>query len=233
MKTIGLLGGMSWESTVSYYQIINETVKRELGGLHSAKCILYSVDFEEIEKCQSEGNWAKSGEILAAAARALEKAGADFILICTNTMHKVSSQVEEAVSVPLLHIADVTSDSLLEIKIHKVALLGTKYTMEQDFYKAKLIEKGIEVLIPEEKDRNYINDVIFRELCLGIIKEESRERFIEIIEKLGDKGAQGAILGCTEIGLLVNDRDTYLPLFDTALIHAQSAAYMAMEKDKA
>ena len=169
LKTIGLIGGMSWESTVTYYKIINETVKEKLGGLHSAKCILYSVDFQEIEECQANGNWEKSGEILGEAAYNLEKAGADFIVICTNTMHKVVNQIKEKISIPILHIAEMTAEKILEKGLKNIALLGTKYTMEQDFYKSKLIEKGINVIIPDKNDIEIINEVIYDELCLGTI----------------------------------------------------------------
>lgn len=228
MKTIGLIGGMSWESTVTYYQIINETVKRELGGLHSAKILLYSVDFDEIEKYQSSGEWDKSAEVLGDAAANLEKAGADFILICTNTMHKVADTVQNRISVPILHIAEVTADALKAESIKKVGLLGTKYTMTQDFYKAKLVEAGIEVVIPDEAEVEMINDVIFNQLCLGIISEESRAKFVRAIEQLKHKGAQGVILGCTEIGLLIEQKDSVLPVFDTTLIHAEKAALLSL-----
>lgn len=224
MKTIGLIGGMSWESTTEYYQIINNTVKEELGGLHSAKCILCSVDFQEIEECQSSGDWDKSAEILSQAAAGLEKAGADFILICTNTMHKVAGQIQKNISVPILHIADVTADELEKHGIQKVALLGTKYTMEQDFYKNKILQRGIDVLIPDSEDRIIINDIIYNELCLGIIREESKRAYLSTIEKLVNSGAQGVILGCTEIGLLVKQSDTSIPLFDTTYLHAHRAA---------
>ena len=224
MKTIGLIGGMSWESTVTYYQIINETVKKELGGLHSSRCILYSVDFDEIEKCQSCGDWDKSGDILGQAARSLEKAGADFIVICTNTMHKVAPRVQSYISIPLLHIADVTTECLKDRGIKTVALLGTRYTMEQDFYKERLVQSGLQVLIPEEPQREMINRVIFDELCLGTISSESRAGFLAIIRGLGQKGAEGVILGCTEIGLLIRQEDTDIPLFDTTVIHARKAA---------
>ena len=224
MKTIGLIGGMSWESTVTYYQIINETVKKELGGLHSSRCILYSVDFDEIEKCQSCGDWDKSGDILGQAARSLEKAGADFIVICTNTMHKVAPRIQSYISIPLLHIADVTTECLKDRGIKTVALLGTRYTMEQDFYKERLIQSGLKVLIPETPQRELINRVIFDELCLGTISPESRAGFLAIIRGLGQKGAEGVILGCTEIGLLIRQEDTDIPLFDTTVIHARKAA---------
>lgn len=229
MKTIGLIGGMSWESTVTYYQIVNEVVKRELGGLHSARCILYSVEFDEIERCQSSNQWEKSGEILGRAAQGLESAGADFILICTNTMHKVFDQVQSYVKVPLLHIAQVTADALKRENITKVGLLGTRYTMEQDFYKGKLAENGVEVIIPEGEDIDTVNAVIFNELCMGEIREASRKKYLEIIDKMTARGAQGVILGCTEIGLLVRQTDTAAKLFDTTQIHGETAALMSLE----
>ena len=229
MKTIGLIGGMSWESTVTYYKIINETVKEKLGGLHSAKCILYSVDFQEIEECQANGNWEKSGEILGEAAYNLEKAGADFIVICTNTMHKVVNQIKEKISIPILHIAEMTAEKILEKGLKNIALLGTKYTMEQDFYKSKLIEKGINVIIPDKNDIEIINEVIYDELCLGTINSNSKKKFLEIVDKLRSKGAEGIILGCTEIGLLIKNEDTDVPLFDTAVIHAEEAAIYSIK----
>ena len=229
LKTIGLIGGMSWESTVTYYKIINETVKEKLGGLHSAKCILYSVDFQEIEECQANGNWEKSGEILGEAAYNLEKAGADFIVICTNTMHKVVNQIKEKISIPILHIAEMTAEKILEKGLKNIALLGTKYTMEQDFYKSKLIEKDINVIIPDKNDIETINKVIYDELCLGTINSDSKKKFLEIVDKLRSKGAEGIILGCTEIGLLIKNADTDVPLFDTAIIHAEQAAIYSIK----
>ena len=229
MKTIGLIGGMSWESTVTYYKIINETVKEKLGGLHSAKCMLYSIDFQEIEECQANGNWEKSGEILGEAANNLEKAGADFIVICTNTMHKVINQIKEKISIPILHIAKMTAEKILEKGLKNIALLGTKYTMEQDFYKSKLIEKGINVIIPDKNDIEIINEVIYDELCLGTINSDSKKKFLEIVDKLRNKGAEGIILGCTEIGLLIKNEDTDVPLFDTAIIHAEQAAIYSIK----
>ena len=229
LKTIGLIGGMSWESTVTYYKIINETIKEKLGGLHSAKCILYSVDFQEIEECQANGNWEKSGEILGEAANNLEKAGADFIVICTNTMHKVVNQIKEKISIPILHIAEMTAEKILEKGLENIALLGTKYTMEQDFYKSKLIEKGINVIIPDKNDVEIINEVIYDELCLGTINSNSKKKFLEIVDKLRNKGAEGIILGCTEIGLLIKNADTDVPLFDTAIIHAEQAAMYSIK----
>ena len=229
LKTIGLIGGMSWESTVTYYKIINEVIKEKLGRLHSAKCVLYSVDFQEIEECQANGNWEKSGEILGEAAYNLEKAGADFIVICTNTMHKVVNQIKEKISIPILHIAEMTAEKILEKGLKNIALLGTKYTMEQDFYKSKLIEKGINVIIPDKNDIEIINEVIYDELCLGTINSDSKKKFLEIVDKLRNKGAEGIILGCTEIGLLIKNEDTDVPLFDTAIIHAEQAAMYSIK----
>ncbi|WP_017212412.1 aspartate/glutamate racemase family protein [Clostridium beijerinckii] len=229
MKTIGLIGGMSWESTVTYYQVLNNVIREKLGGLHSAKCLLYSLDFHEIEKCQSTGEWEASAQILSEAALTLEKAGADFIVICTNTMHKLADKVQEAIRIPILHIAEVTAQVLKAENITKIALLGTKYTMEQDFYKSKLIEEGITVLIPDKEDIETVNEIIYNELCVGIISKHSKEVYLNIIDKLTNKGAQGVILGCTEIGLLVQQRDTKTPLFDTTLIHAEKAALCSIE----
>lgn len=230
MKTIGLIGGMSWESTVTYYQIVNEVIKSQMGGLHSAKVALYSVDFQEIEDCQARGDWDKSAKILSEAAKNLEKAGADFIVICTNTMHKVVPEIQKEIHIPILHIAEATAEKLIENNITKVALLGTKYTMQQDFYKEKLIERGIDVLIPNEQDIQIINHIIYEELCLGIISLESKAEYIKIIEKLEQNGAQGVILGCTEIGLLIQQQDLKLPVFDTTQIHATKAARFAIGK---
>ena len=229
MKTIGLIGGMSWESSATYYQIINQTIKEELGGLHSAKSILYSVDFQDFEHYQANGDWEKSAQVLSNGAISLEKAGADFILICTNTMHKVAPQIQSKIQIPILHIADLTAEELLKKSIKKVALLGTKYTMEQNFYKNRLTEKGIEVIIPNDDDRAVVNQTIYEELCLGIISPSSKKKFIKIIMKLSTQGAEGIILGCTEIGLLVQQQDTKIPLFDTTLIHAKSAALYALK----
>ncbi len=228
MKTIGLIGGMSWESTIPYYRIINEGVKEKLGGLHSAKIILYSVEFDEIEKCQSLNQWAKSAEILGDAAKKLESAGADFILICTNTMHKVAPEIQDMISVPIIHIADATADKLQEVNINKVALLGTKYTMTEDFYKERLIKRGFDVLIPDVDDINKVNDIIFNELCVGEIKEDSQDEFYRIIDALKNKGAEAVILGCTEIGLLVQQENSSLPVFDTTVIHANKAVELAL-----
>lgn len=228
MKTIGLIGGMSWESTVTYYQILNETVKQQLGGFHSAKILLYSVDFAQIEEQQITGQWEESAKLLGDAAEKLEKAGADLLLICTNTMHKVAPQVQQRVSIPLLHIAELTADALTQAGITKVGLLGSTYTMKQDFYKAKILEAGIDVVIPNESDMEMVNHVIFHELCMGIISEESRQKYAAVIADLKERGAQGVILGCTEIGLLVTQADSPLPVFDTTRIHAEKAALFAI-----
>ncbi len=228
MRTIGLIGGMSWESTTSYYQIINIVVKERLGGLHSAKCVLYSVDFHEIEKCQSEGRWDDGAAILGEAGLALERAGADFVVICTNTMHKVATHVEAMLGIPLLHIADATARVILDSGMSRVGLLGTAYTMEQEFYAERLRDGGLEVLVPEAAERTEINRVIYEELCLGSIVPDSRLNFLDSVNSLASRGAQGVILGCTEIGLLIGQSDTSVPLFDTARIHAESAALYAL-----
>lgn len=229
MKKIGLIGGMSWESSVTYYQIINQVVKQQLGGLHSAECILYSVNFQEIEHYQSTNNWQKSAEVLAEAALNLQKAGADFIVICSNTMHKVVPYINSQITIPILHIAEMTVRALNKFNINKVALLGTKYTMEQEFYKNILIQNGLDIVIPEEQDRQVINDVIFKELCLGKINPKSKNIYLDIISRMCQLGIQGVILGCTEIGLLIKQSDISIPLFDTSLIHAQEAALLALE----
>ncbi len=228
MKTLGLIGGMSWESTIPYYRIINQTVAAQLGGLHSARLILYSVEFSEIEGMQAEGKWTESGEILADAAEKLEAAGADYLVLCTNTMHKVAPQICARVRIPLLHIAEVTAEALEEAGIGCVGLLGTKYTMTQEFYKEKLLQRGLQVLIPDEEDVEEVNRIIFQELCLGRILPESKERFLRIIQDLSQRGARGIILGCTEIGLLVSQKDTAVRLFDTTELHATAAALTAI-----
>lgn len=229
MKTIGLLGGMSWESTVTYYQIINETIKARLGGLHSAKIFLHSVDFAEIEKHQSKGEWDKSAVVLSKAAKSLEQAGADYIVICTNTMHKVAPDIEKEINIPIVHIADATAEELQKDGIKRVALLGTKYTMTQDFYKQRIQARGIEVMIPDAEDVDIVNQVIYDELCLGKISSDSRKEFVRIIAGLQDEGAEGVILGCTEIGLLIGKEDSSLPVYDTAQIHARVAALKSLE----
>lgn len=230
MKTIGLIGGMSFESTIEYYRIINELTNKRLGSYHSAKCILYSVDFEEIEAYQRSGEWDKSGEILAHSAKTLESAGADFILLCTNTMHKVVEQIENAIDLPMVHIADATAEKIKEAGIKKIGLLGTKYTMEQDFYKGRITDKyGIEVLTPNENDVEMVNEIIFKELVFGEIKEDSKKEYLRVMNDLIDSGAEGIILGCTEIGLLIKEEDTDIPLFDTAYIHALKAVEYALK----
>lgn len=229
MKTIGLIGGMSWESTVSYYQAINQGIGKSLGGLHSAKVCLHSVDFAEIEKAQHEGEWHKTADILVNAAKSVEAAGADFFLICTNTMHKVAEEVEKSVNIPLIHIADATANALVASGIKKVGLLGTKFTMEQEFYKHRLIDKfDIDVIVPNEADRDLVHRVIYEELCMGNICQQSKESYLDIIEHMQQAGAQAVILGCTEIALLVAQEDTSVRLFDTTTIHAQSAVDSAL-----
>lgn len=228
MKTIGLLGGMSWESTAEYYKIINRRVKERLGGLHSAKILLYSVDFEEVASLQRSGDWVAAADLMVAAARRIESAGADCLLICTNTMHKLAPDVERSVQIPLLHIADVTAAKLLDSQISCVGLLGTRFTMEQDFYRARLSSgSGLQVLVPEERDRELVHSIIFDELCKGLIRPESRRLYQEIIMKLQRQGAQGVVLGCTEIGLLIKEGDSAVPLFDTTEIHAEAAVKFA------
>lgn len=229
MKVIGLLGGMSWESTASYYQLINEGVNRQLGGLHSAKICLYSVDFAEIEKLQCNDSWVESGKLLAEAAKSLEAAGADFLLLCTNTMHKVSPDIVSKISIPFLHIADATAEQLTADGVRRIGLLGTKFTMEQTFYKNRISDTfGIEVIIPNQDQRDLVHKVIYEELCLGRISEVSKQQFIEIITALGEAGAEAVILGCTEIGLLVSQADVQVPLYDTTVIHAAKAVERAL-----
>ncbi|WP_260259379.1 aspartate/glutamate racemase family protein [Vibrio intestinalis] len=229
MKTIGMLGGMSWESTASYYKAINQGVKRELGGLHSAKICLYSVDFDEIEKLQHQGKWDETAVILSNAAKAVEAGGADFLMICTNTMHKVANDIQANISIPILHIADATAQKLVLDGISKVGLLGTRFTMEQDFYKSRLTDHfAIEVVVPNEEDRTTVHDIIYNELCLGDIRDESRERYVEIVARLAEQGAQAVILGCTEIALLIQQHHSHVPLYDTTEIHAEQAVKQAI-----
>ncbi len=229
MKTIGLIGGMSWESSIEYYRIINETTNQKLGGLHSARSIMISVDFAEIEILQHQGNWAEAGQIMIHASENLEKAGADFIVICTNTMHKFADDIQSRVNIPILHIADATAKLVKESGIKKIGLLGTRFTMEEDFYKGRLVNKfGLEVIIPGEINRSTIHRVIYDELVLGDIKPESKKQYINIIEKMAASGVEGIILGCTEIGLLVKQEDSPVPLFDTTRIHAQAAVDFAV-----
>ena len=229
MRTIGLLGGMSWESTLTYYRAINEGVKQRLGGLHSARIVLYSVDFDPIEKLQQSGDWEATGDILSDAARRIEAGGADFMLICTNTMHKVADQVAAAVKIPLLHIAEATGEALRRASVNRVGLLGTAFTMEQDFYKGRLTEKyGLEVLVPDANERLMVHDVIYQELCLGVIKPQSKQAYVDIVDHLARQGAEAVILGCTEIGLLIKQTDTTVPLYDTTFIHAEQAVTLAL-----
>lgn len=229
MKTIGLLGGMSWESTALYYQIINQGVQARLGGLHSARLVVYSVDFYEIERLQAAGDWQTAAEKLAGAARALQAAGADFIVLCTNTMHKVAPAIEAATSLPLLHIADATAGAVKSSGMRKVGLLGTRFTMEQPFYKARLAEQhGIEVLVPNEAGREIVHQIIYQELCLGHINAASREKYRAVMAELAARGAGAIIMGCTEITLLIGKEDAEVPLFDTTRIHAEAAVALAL-----
>ncbi|KRG63758.1 aspartate racemase [Stenotrophomonas humi] len=229
MKIIGLIGGMSWESTVPYYRQINQTIKDRLGGLHSAKCILYSLDFHEIERLQHAGDWDAAGAMLAEAARSLQAAGAEFLVLCTNTMHKVAPNIEAAVDIPLLHIADATASMIKAAGHSTVGLLGTKFTMEQPFYRERLTQRhGIQVIIPSADDREIIHRVIYDELCMGIVSAESRSAYRRIMRDLAAQGAQAIILGCTEISLLVEPQDAEVPLFDTTAIHARAAADEAL-----
>ncbi len=230
MKTIGLIGGMSWESSIEYYKIINETVRAQLGGLHSAKCIMVSIDFAEMEPLQHQGKWDEATEILVAAARSVEAGGADFVLFCTNTMHKVADEVQKQLRIPILHIADATAQAIKAAGLKKVGLLGTKFTMEEDFYKGRLVQKHkLEVIIPTAEAREVVHRVIYDELCMGEIKPSSKKKFLAIIERLAKEGAEGIILGCTEIGLLVNKEDSRVPLFDTTEIHAVAAVEFALQ----
>ena len=229
MKTIGLIGGMSWESSQEYYRIINEEIKRKLGGFHSAKCILYSVDFAEVEKLQHEERWEELTGLMIGAARSLENAGAEFIIICTNTMHKMADEVQNSIKIPLLNLVDATADQIRQGGLKNIGLLGTKFTMEQSFYKGRLSNRfGGEVIIPNEEEREIIHQVIYNELCLGNINQTSKARFINIINSLIDRGAEGIILGCTEIPLLVNQSDIRVPIYDTTQIHAKAAVRYAL-----
>lgn len=232
MKTIGLLGGMSWESTALYYQQINKMVHGKLGKLHSAKVIINSVDFEEIAALQAKGLWQEAGAYLAEQALNLEKAGADCILVCTNTMHKIAPQIEDAITVPFIHIADATAKEIVSQNIGKVALLGTAFTMEQDFYKARLQDYGIDVVIPNEADRKIVHSIIYEELCLGVINPDSQQKYIAIVEELIAEGAEGIILGCTEICMLIGEVQFSVPLFDTTAIHAKEAVSFSLNENK-
>lgn len=230
MKTIGLLGGMSWESTELYYRLINEGIKAQLGGLHSARIAMVSVDFQEIEEMQHNGDWAGAGQALAQAAKQVESAGADFLLICTNTMHKVAPQVQEAIGIPILHLADATAKRIKAAGMKTIGLLGTNFTMEGDFYKGRLVDKyGLKVLVPSKSDREIVHRVIYDELCLGLVEDTSRGEYLRIIEDLRSRGAEGIIEGCTEIVMLVQQQHTDIPLFDTTSIHAEEAVLEAIK----
>lgn len=232
MKTIGLIGGMSWESSVVYYQLINQRVNEKLGGHHSAKSLMYSVDFDEIKNLQFQGEWNEATNIMMDAAHRLEAGGADCIIICTNTMHKMAKEVEESVKIPLLHIADPTAKELIKHGIKKVALLGTAFTMEQDFYKGRLKHKfGLDVMVPGEADRKILHDIIYQELCLGIIKDDSRQSYLRIINELHQQGAEAVILGCTEIALLIAQENCKVPLYDTTRLHAEAAVNFALGEE--
>ncbi|WP_431677774.1 aspartate/glutamate racemase family protein [Kitasatospora sp. KL5] len=228
MRTIGLIGGMSWESSAEYYRLLNELTKERLGGLHSAKCVLYSVDFAEIERLQTAGRWDEAGEVLAGAAQALAAAGADLLLICTNTMHKVADRVAAVVDVPLLHLADTTAGAVRAAGLRRIGLLGTAFTMEQDFYRGRLAGHGLEVLVPDGPGRAEVHRVIYEELCLGVVREESRTAYREVIAGLVARGAEGVVLGCTEIELLVGAEDSPVPVFPTARLHAEAAVAAAL-----
>ncbi len=233
MKTIGLLGGMSWESTTHYYRMLNQGINARLGGLHSAKIVLVSVDFQPLETLMEQEEWAEIGEHLADAAQKIEKAGADFLLICTNTMHKVARAVTEAVDIPLLHIADATAEKIKTKNIHSVGLLGTGVTMEGEFYRGRLVEKhGLEVIIPSPADRKKVHDIIFDELCRGKINKESRETYLRIIETMHRQGAEAVIEGCTEIGMLINQDHTSVPLYDTTALHVEQAINYALTEEE-
>ncbi|MER7662480.1 MULTISPECIES: aspartate/glutamate racemase family protein [unclassified Streptomyces] len=228
MRTIGLIGGMSWESSAEYYRLLNEFVRERLGGLHSARCVLHSVDFADIEELQAAGEWERAGEILAGAAKGLEAGGAELLLICTNTMHKVAGQVEAAVSVPLLHLGDATADAVRAAGLGRVGLLGTAFTMEQAFYRDRLAEHGLDVVVPDAAGRALVHRVIYEELCLGVVREESRTAYQEVIAALVAEGAEGVILGCTEIELLIGAGDSPVPVFPTTRLHAQAAVDAAL-----
>jgi len=232
MKTIGMIGGMSWESSIEYYRIVNQAVREKLGGLHSAKSIMYSVEFAEIEELQHQNQWDKLADIMVEAGRSLEKGGANFVIICTNTMHKLYDEVQQAIKIPMLNIADATAEKIKSEGLNRIALLGTRFTMEEDFYKGRLIQKyGLDVITPEAQDRKIVDDIIYKELCLGKINDDSRHAYQDIIQGLITSGAEGIILGCTEIGLLVKQEDSSVPLFDTAQIHAEAAVVFALEED--
>lgn len=229
MKTIGLLGGMSWESTATYYQLINQKVKEKLGGLHSAKISLYSVDLAPIVQLQGEGKWSEIGKILAEAAQKVEAGGADFLVICTNTMHKVADQIQDHISIPIVNIIDATANKILKNNITTVGLLGTKFTMEEDFYKARLLKNNIQTIIPTLSQRDAVHRIIYDELCLGIINPDSKKIYLDIIQDLYQQGAEGIVLGCTEIPLLIQQKDTHVPLYDTTCLHAEYVADFSLQ----
>ncbi len=230
MKKIGMLAGMSWESSIEYYRIVNEEVKKALGGLHSADCVMVSVDFDEYEKYQMSGDWQKATERMIEVSQSIEKGGADFLIICTNTMHKMAEEVQAAIQIPLLHIVDATSNEIKAKEIQKIGLLGTRFTMEEDFYVNRLKAHGLEVFIPEQDERNIVHRIIYEELVLGKIFESSIREYKKIIENLVNRGAQGIVLGCTEIGLLVKQGDYKIPILDTTYIHASAAVDVALGK---
>lgn len=230
MKTIGMIGGMSWESSIEYYRIINQAAREKLGGLHSARSLMVSVEFAEIEALQHRNQWDKLADIMVAAGHSLEKGGADFVIICTNTMHKLYDEVQNSINIPMLNIADATAEKIISDGIKKIALLGTRFTMEEHFYKGRLVDKyGLDVIIPDREQMETVHRVIYDELCAGIINQDSKQQYAQIIRDLGDKGAGGAILGCTEIGLLVKQEDSPVPLFDTTEIHARAAVDYALD----
>lgn len=230
-RVIGMLGGMSWESSAAYYRLANELVRERLGGLHSARCLLASVDFADIEAMQVAGEWEQAGKVLADAARGLEAGGAELLLLCTNTMHKVADQVQDAVRIPLIHIADVAAKAVTDAGVHSVGLLGTAFTMEQDFYRDRLTRHGLTVLIPDARDRADVHRIIYEELCLGIVRDESRQLYHEVIERLVDDGADGIVLGCTEIEMLVSEHDSSVPVFPTTRLHVQAAVDASLAAD--
>ena len=229
MLTIGLIGGMSWESSAEYYRLANTLVRERLGGLHSAQCVLYSVDFASVERMQVEGRWDSAAEVLADAARSVEAAGADMVLLCTNTMHKVADQVQAAVGIPLVHLADATARAVLDAGLDTVGLLGTAFTMEQSFYRDRLADHGLRVLVPEVDDRALVHRVIYDELCVGIVREESREGYRQVIRRLVANGAKGIVLGCTEIELLITAEDSPVPVFPTTRLHVEAAVELALK----
>jgi aspartate racemase len=228
MRTIGLIGGMSWESTAEYYKLLNTLVRERMGGLHSAKCVLYSVDFADVERMQAKARWDEAADLLADAAKAVQAAGADFVLLCTNTMHKVADQIAAAIDIPLLHLADATADAVKAAGVHRIGLLGTAFTMEQDFYRDRLAAAGLEVIVPDAAGRETVHRVIYDELCVGVVRDESREAYQRVIAELVEAGAEGVVLGCTEIELLIGPDDSPVPVFPTTRLHAEAAIARAL-----